>query len=181
MLNWLAFLALFIVAAEVEAEDHAAQIVLFGTTHGHSNWSIDAFGVGNQTLGPEVAFEFARGDQVTHLNGNEVQLKRPLDFFMLSRSGHDMDFAVVAVFVDDDSWHQNVKRLGDFASVGGFRRVHTKNGRVASCRRERTRAIDGHIDGFDDLLRQFMLVSRCRQQNAVGSQFSRNLSSVSGR
>ena len=84
MFNWLAFLALFIVAAEVEAEDHAAQIVLFGTTHGHSNWSIDAFGVGNQTLGPEVAFEFARGDQVTHLNGNEVQLKRPLDFFMLS-------------------------------------------------------------------------------------------------
>ena len=57
---------------------------LFGTLHGHSNWSIDAFGVGNTSLGPEKAYEFARGERVTHLNGAEVQLSQPLDFFMLS-------------------------------------------------------------------------------------------------
>ena len=45
---------------------------LFGTLHGHSNWSIDAFGIGNTSLGPEKAYEFARGDRVTHLNGAEV-------------------------------------------------------------------------------------------------------------
>ena len=66
------------------AADRSGDLLLFGTTHGHSNWSIDAFGIGNQALGPEVAFEFARGDKVTHLNGNEIQLQRPLDFFMLS-------------------------------------------------------------------------------------------------
>ena len=66
------------------AADRSSELLLFGTTHGHSNWSIDAFGIGNQALGPEVAFEFARGDKVTHLNGNEIQLQRPLDFFMLS-------------------------------------------------------------------------------------------------
>ena len=57
---------------------------LFGTLHGHSNWSIDAFGIGNTSLGPEKAYEFARGDRVTHLNGAEVQLGQPLDFFILS-------------------------------------------------------------------------------------------------
>ena len=66
------------------AADRSSDLLLFGTTHGHSNWSIDAFGIGNQALGPEVAFKFARGDKVTHLNGNEIQLQRPLDFFMLS-------------------------------------------------------------------------------------------------
>ena len=52
----------------------AAEKNLFGTLHGHSNWSIDAFGIGNTSLGPEKAYEFARGEQVTHLNGAEVQL-----------------------------------------------------------------------------------------------------------
>ena len=66
------------------ADKRSLDLNLFGTTHGHSNWSIDAFGIGNQKLGPEVAYQFARGDKVTHLNGNEVQLKQPLDFFMLS-------------------------------------------------------------------------------------------------
>ena len=84
MLNTLALVVVLFLAAEVWAEDHSKDLILFGTTHGHSNWSIDAFGVGNQTLGPEGAFKFARGDKVKHLNGNEVQLKRPLDFFMLS-------------------------------------------------------------------------------------------------
>ena len=66
------------------ADKRSLDLNLFGTTHGHSNWSIDAFGIGNQKLGPEVAYQFARGDKATHLNGNEVQLKQPLDFFMLS-------------------------------------------------------------------------------------------------
>ena len=72
------------LAPPAGAADRSNDLLLFGTTHGHSNWSIDAFGIGNQALGPEVAFQFARGDKVTHLNGNEIQLQRPLDFFMLS-------------------------------------------------------------------------------------------------
>ena len=74
----------FALVPPVGAADRTSDLLLFGTTHGHSNWSIDAFGIGNQALGPEVAFEFARGEKVTHLNGNEIQLQRPLDFFMLS-------------------------------------------------------------------------------------------------
>ena len=43
----------------------AAEKNLFGTLHGHSNWSIDAFGIGNTSLGPEKAYEFAFGPPVT--------------------------------------------------------------------------------------------------------------------
>ena len=49
----------------------------FGTLHGHSNWSIDAFGIGNTSLGPE-GIRVRCGDRVTHLNGAEVQLSQPL-------------------------------------------------------------------------------------------------------
>ena len=58
--------------------------VFFGTTHAHSNWSIDAFGLGNQKAGPEDAYRFARGEAVSHMGGEKVQLKQPLDFFMMT-------------------------------------------------------------------------------------------------
>jgi len=58
--------------------------VFFGTTHGHSNWSIDAFGLGNQKAGPEDGYRFARGEAVSHMGGAKVQLKMPLDFFMMT-------------------------------------------------------------------------------------------------
>ena len=81
-------LTIFALGAAVLCGLHSgatlAEKNLFGTLHGHSNWSIDAFGVGNTSLGPEKAYEFARGERVTHLNGAEVQLSQPLDFFMLS-------------------------------------------------------------------------------------------------
>ena len=58
--------------------------VYFGTTHGHSSWSIDAFALGNQKYGPEDGYRFARGEAVTHMGGPKVQLKLPLDFFMMT-------------------------------------------------------------------------------------------------
>ena len=58
--------------------------VYFGTTHGHSSWSIDAFALGNQKYGPEDGYRFARGEAVTHMGGPKVQLKQPLDFFMMT-------------------------------------------------------------------------------------------------
>jgi hypothetical protein len=58
--------------------------VYFGTTHGHSSWSIDAFGLGNQKAGPEDGYRFARGEVVSHMGGEKVQLKQPLDFFCMT-------------------------------------------------------------------------------------------------
>ena len=54
--------------------------VYFGTTHGHSNWSIDAFGLGNQSAGPEDGYRFARGEAVSHMGGEKVKLVQPLEY-----------------------------------------------------------------------------------------------------
>lgn len=94
---------------------------LFGTLHGHSNWSIDAFGIGNTSLGPEKAYEFARGDRVTHLNGAEVQLGQPLDFFMLSDHAEMMGTAPGFSYVPRSVQLERVTNLPRVGVNGLFR------------------------------------------------------------
>jgi hypothetical protein len=56
---------------------------LFGDTHLHTNLSPDAFGFGVR-LGPEEAYRFARGEEVTSSGGEKVRLSRPLDFVVIA-------------------------------------------------------------------------------------------------
>ncbi len=57
--------------------------VFWGDTHHHTSNSPDAGLVGN-TLGPDMAYRFARGEEVTSSSGLRVQLIRPLDFLVVS-------------------------------------------------------------------------------------------------
>ncbi|MEE8525519.1 MAG: DUF3604 domain-containing protein, partial [Thermoanaerobaculia bacterium] len=57
--------------------------VFFGDTHHHTSNSPDAGLVGN-TLGPDMAYRFARGEEVTSSTGLRVKLNRPLDFLVVS-------------------------------------------------------------------------------------------------
>src|SRR6185369_10275541 len=57
--------------------------VYFGDTHLHTSYSTDAGMVGNR-LGPEEAYRFARGEEVTSSTGLRARLQRPLDFLVVS-------------------------------------------------------------------------------------------------
>ena len=58
--------------------------VYWGDTHLHTRNSADAYSLGNMNLTPTDAFRFARGKEVTAHNGMRVQLRRPLDFLVVS-------------------------------------------------------------------------------------------------
>jgi len=58
--------------------------VYWGDTHVHSSWSPDAGGAGNEKLSPIDAFRFAKGEPVVAHNGETIQLRRPLDFLLVS-------------------------------------------------------------------------------------------------
>ena len=58
--------------------------LLWGDLHLHSNFSADAFVLGNRTLGPDAAFRFARGETIISTNGTPARLKRPLDFLAVT-------------------------------------------------------------------------------------------------
>ncbi len=60
------------------------QNVYWGDTHLHTRNSADAYSLGNMNLTPADAYRFARGQAVTAHNGMQVQLRRPLDFLVVS-------------------------------------------------------------------------------------------------
>lgn len=57
--------------------------VYFGDTHLHTSYSTDAGMIGN-TLGPEEAYRFARGEAVKSSSGIPAKLQRPLDFLVVA-------------------------------------------------------------------------------------------------
>lgn len=58
--------------------------VYWGDTHLHTRNSADAYSLGNMNLSPADAYRFARGQKLTAHDGQPVQLRRPLDFLVVS-------------------------------------------------------------------------------------------------
>ncbi len=96
--------------------------VLWGDTHLHTNLSLDAraFGV---ILGPEEAYRFARGEEVTATHGEKVRLSRPLDFLVITDHSDAMG-AMKEIVAGNPmlmrepllrDWHNRLKQGGDKA------------------------------------------------------------------
>jgi hypothetical protein len=66
--------------------------VLWGDTHLHTSYSTDAGMIGN-TLGPDEAFRFARGEKVRASAGEYAQLKRALDFLVVADHAENLGLA----------------------------------------------------------------------------------------
>src|SRR6516162_1499492 len=68
-----------------------ANNVYFGDTHLHTDVSMDAGAFGDR-LGPDVAYRFARGEQVNSTRGGPARLSRPLDFLVVADHSDNMGF-----------------------------------------------------------------------------------------
>jgi len=66
--------------------------VYFGDTHLHTSYSADAGMVGN-TLGPDEAYRFAKGEVVTSSTGIKTRLARPLDFLVVADHAENLGLA----------------------------------------------------------------------------------------
>ena len=64
----------------------------YGDTHLHTSYSTDAGMLGN-TLGPEDAYRFAKGEQVTSSTGLPIRLQRPYDFLVVSDHSENLGLA----------------------------------------------------------------------------------------
>ena len=64
---------------------------LFGDTHLHTSFSMDAGAFGAR-LSPRDAYRFARGEQVQASSGQPVRLSRPLDFLVVADHSDNMGF-----------------------------------------------------------------------------------------
>ena len=96
--------------------------VLWGDTHLHTNLSLDAraFGV---TIGPEQAYRFARGEEITTTHGERIKLSRPLDWLVVSDHSDAMGAMDEVVkgnptLLKDPKakdWHDRIAKGGDTA------------------------------------------------------------------
>ena len=68
--------------------------VFWGETHLHTSYSWDAGLVGN-TLGPDAAYRFAKGEQVVASSGQPVKLVRPLDWLVVADHAESLGVAVL--------------------------------------------------------------------------------------
>ena len=62
---------------------HLPDKVLWGDTHLHTSYSVDA-GFFGTTLNPGMAYRFARGEEVVSSTGQRVKLVRPLDWLVVA-------------------------------------------------------------------------------------------------
>jgi hypothetical protein len=66
--------------------------VYFGDTHTHTSYSTDAGMLGNR-LGPDEAYRFALGQEVTSSEGVRARLQRPLDFLVVADHSENLGLA----------------------------------------------------------------------------------------
>jgi hypothetical protein len=64
---------------------------LFGDTHMHTSFSMDAGAFGAR-VGPREAYQLARGEQIMASSGQPVKLSRPLDFLVVADHSDNMGF-----------------------------------------------------------------------------------------
>ena len=96
--------------------------VYWGDSHVHTDNSLDARGFG-VTLGPEQAFRFARGEEVTTSNGERFKLSRPLDWLVVADHSDGMG-AMKEIIAGNPKllkdpevkkWHTAMREGGDAA------------------------------------------------------------------
>ena len=80
--------------ARVASDAAFAEGVYWGDTHLHTSYSTDAGMLGN-TLGPEEAYRFARGEEVLSAHGLRARLIRPLDFLVVADHAANLGLAAL--------------------------------------------------------------------------------------
>ncbi|TNE75398.1 MAG: DUF3604 domain-containing protein [Gammaproteobacteria bacterium] len=105
---------------------------LFGDTHLHTAISLDAGAVG-ATVGPDVAYRFARGEEVTTSTGQLAKLSRPLDFLVVSDHAEAFGSMVEVVKANPTlmanpaikRWYDMIKEGGDTALNAAWELIGT--------------------------------------------------------
>ena len=101
--------------------------VFWGDSHLHTGLSLDAGLFGN-TLGPEEAWAFAKGEEVISATGLPVKLGRPLDWMVLTDHTDLMGFAIdlqngaphVLAHPKGKEWYDGYQQGGEAAGKAAF-------------------------------------------------------------
>jgi hypothetical protein len=95
--------------------------VFFGDTHVHTSYSTDAGLFGN-TAGPDVAYRFAKGEEVVSSLGVKARLERPLDFLVISDHAENIGLSPMLAesnpIVMNHKWGKEIAKLYQSGDLG---------------------------------------------------------------
>jgi hypothetical protein len=103
----------------------------WGDLHLHTNFSLDAYGVQNRSMTPDMAYRFARGIPIHHtVLDTKVQIDRPLDFLAVtdhaSNLGIDMQVVSNNELLRQTEWGrrliESVSEDNPWTGLLGYRR-----------------------------------------------------------
>ncbi|MCP4332891.1 MAG: DUF3604 domain-containing protein [Gammaproteobacteria bacterium] len=106
--------------------------VLWGDTHLHTKLSLDARAFG-ATVGPEDAYRFARGNEITTSHGEPIKLSRPLDWLVVADHSDALG-AMDEVIAGNEKllqdptakdWHDRIAKGGDSALAATMEIIET--------------------------------------------------------
>jgi hypothetical protein len=87
-----------LAAAGISAGASAQTNLYWGDLHLHTNFSVDAYGVANTKVTPDMAYRFARGIPIYHdVLDTKVQIDRPLDFLAVTDHASNLGIDVQVV------------------------------------------------------------------------------------
>jgi len=100
--------------------------VFFGDTHLHTSYSTDAGMLGNR-LGPDDAYRFAKGEEVTSSTGVRARLLRPLDWLVVADHAENLGLANMITESNPDllktEWG---KMVHDLVKAGNSKQAYTE-------------------------------------------------------
>ena len=117
--------------------------VFFGDTHVHTSYSTDAGMTGNR-LGPEEAYRFAMGEEVTSSLGVRARLQRPLDFLVVADHAENLGLAPL---IDESSpgllKTEFGRRVHDLVKAGKYLDAYRAWGEGMAARKDPLKGQDG--------------------------------------
>ena len=98
------------VAAGQPPARNPSRSAWFGDFHVHTSWSLDAYILGGNRDGPDVAYRYGRGDLVTRPDGSVVRLRVPLDFMAVTDHDNTLGEIHLCEDVDDPAYDTSMCR-----------------------------------------------------------------------
>lgn len=118
---------LLVAGASLTAAAADETHLYWGDVHLHSNYSIDAYGTGNVSVTPDLAYRYARGIPILHPSlHTKVKIRRPLDFLAVTDHAINMGADVLLdnhdALLQQTEWGRRLLERHDAPGWGGIMR-----------------------------------------------------------